>query len=337
MSEPVLLTGVSGFIGLHCAARLLQDGRRVRGTVRSTTKEAAVRAALARVVGDVGDRFEVAAADLSSDAGWDDAVRGCRDVLHVASPFPPAAPKHEDELIGPARDGTLRVLRACARARVRRVVLTSSMAAVQVGHDPGRPYDERDWSKVDGPMDAYSKSKTLAEKAAWDFVASLPPDERFELVAVNPAIVLGPLLDAQASTSLEVVGKLLRREVPGVPDLHMLWVDVRDVAAAHVLALTKPEAAGRRFVCVAGETSMHEIATTLARRFPDKRVPTRRVPDLVVRLVGLFDPTVRLVVPSLGKRPQADASALRGLGWSPRPVEPSLVDAAESLAAFGRA
>jgi dihydroflavonol-4-reductase len=333
MRGPVLVTGASGFIALHCIARLLQDGRSVRGTVRSkANREPAIRAALGP---DVGDRLELCDADLSSDAGWEAAAAGCQDVLHVASPFPPAQPKHEDDLIKPARDGTLRVLRACAKARVRRVVVTSSMAAVQEGTRPDRPYDERDWSVTDDAIDAYSKSKTLAERAAWDFVAALPEGERFELVAVNPAMVLGPLLDKDGSTSLEVVGKLLRKEVPGVPNLKLAMVDVRDVADAHMLALTKPEAAGKRFCCVAEIAPMHDVARILAERFPQRRIPTRKVPDFVVRIVGLFDETVKLVIPQLGRELAIDTSALRGLGWTPRGVGPMVVDTAESMIALG--
>lgn len=334
MTDRVLVTGASGFIALHCIARLLQDGRSVRGTVRSKAKkEAAVRKALGS---DVGERLELVDADLSSDAGWDEAAAGCKDVLHVASPFPPARPKHEDDLIKPARDGTLRVLRACAQAGARRVVVTSSMASVQYGTQPGRPYDERDWSVTDdGKIDPYSKSKTLAERAAWDFVASLPADRRFELVTVNPALVLGPLLDPDGSTSLEAVGKLLRREVPGVPDLSLAMVDVRDVADAHMLALMKPEAAGKRFCCVAHIASVQEVARLLAARYPQRRIATRMLPSFVVRAVALFDPAVKLVVPSLGRRIAVDTSALRALGWSPRGVEPMITDTAESMIAMG--
>ncbi len=332
----VLVTGASGFIALHCIARLLSDGHTVRGTVRSKAKrEPAIRKALGD---DVGDRLELVEADLSSDAGWDEAVAGCQDVLHVASPFPPARPKHEDELVKPARDGTLRVLRACARAGVRRVVVTSSMAAVQAGPPLDRPYDERDWSVTDdGTIDPYSKSKTLAERAAWDFVAALPADQRFELVTVNPSVVLGPLLDADFSTSHEVVGKLIRREVPGIPDLSLSMVDVRDVADAHMLALTKPEAAGKRFCCVAHIAPMQDVAKLLAKRWPERRVPTRMLPSFLVRIVALFDPAVRLVIPLLGKRFDVDASALRALGWSPRALEPTVLETAESMIAHGLA
>ena len=214
----VLVTGASGFIAQHIIVGLLRAGYRVRGTVRSLTRGDSVRKVIAAHV-DPGDRFDLVAAELTHDTGWAEAVRGCRFVMHVASPLPPKAVRDANELIVPARDGALRVLKAAVKERVERVVLTSSVAAVLYGHarDGSKTYDERDWSQLTKEVGAYEQSKTIAERAAWDYVEGLPAGEQIELVAMNPALVLGPVLGPDSSTSGELVRKLLRRELPAVP------------------------------------------------------------------------------------------------------------------------
>jgi dihydroflavonol-4-reductase len=329
----VLVTGASGFIGLHCVRELLQQGYRVRGSLRSPQREARLRAALAEHV-DVGDRLEFATADLASDDGWEAAVAGCTYVLHVASPLPRELPEHEDDLIVPAREGALRVLRAASDAGVARVVLTSSMAAVISGHRrDGRAFDESDWSLTE-KINPYEKSKTLAERAAWDFVAALPEDRMLELAVINPGLVLGPILEEDYGTSAEAVKKLLARELPGCPRLGYEVVDVRDVADAHVAAMTAPGAAGQRFCCVESFAWMSDIARILKRHFGPRgyRVPTLPLPDFLVRIVARFDGTVRLVVDDLGCHQQVSNERIkRVLGWQPRGLEETVVATGESL------
>ncbi|MBE7450941.1 MAG: NAD-dependent epimerase/dehydratase family protein [Kofleriaceae bacterium] len=335
----VLVTGASGFIAQHTIVRLLAAGYRVRGTIRSLARADATRAVLAAHA-EVGDRLELVAADLAADDGWADAARGCRFVLHLASPLPARPPRHEDELIVPARDGALRVLRAAVAARAARVVMTSSVAAVVYGHarDGSRVYDEGDWSQLGPEVGAYEKSKTLAERAAWDYLAGLPAGERVELCTINPGLVLGPLLAADVSTSGEVVRKLLARELPGCPDIGWAVVDVRDVAAAHLAAMTTPAAAGQRFIVAIEHASMLDIARILDAELGSRgfRVPTRRVPGWVLRLVSLWDRTARLAVQELGKRQDlSSARAREVLGWQPRSLREMVIDMAESMIAHG--
>ena len=337
--ELVLVTGGSGFIAQHCMLQLLAAGHRVRTTVRSLKREAEVRATLVAAGAEPGDRLQFAAADLTADAGWPEAVAGCAFVLHVASPFPINVPKHEDELIVPAREGALRVLRAARDAGVRRVVQTSSFAAVGYGHPQmARPFDESDWTNVDGPgLTAYAKSKTLAERAAWDFMAR--EGGAMELAVVNPVGVFGPVLGADVSTSIEIVKRMLDGALPAVPRITFGVVDVRDVADLHLRAMRSPEAAGERFLALAGDfLSMREIATVLKQRLGDaaRRVPTRELPDWLVRVVALVDQSAGQIVPELGKHKNATSEkARRVLGWSPIPAADALVATAESLVRLG--
>ncbi len=257
----VLVTGGSGFIGSHCILQLLAAGHQVRTTVRSQKREADVRAMLKEGGADPGDRLSFIAADLENDAGWSEAVAGCEYVLHVASPFPQNVPKNEDELIVPAREGALRVLRAARDAGVKRVVLTSSFAAIGYGQKPqNTPFDETNWTDPDGEdVRPYVKSKTLAERAAWDFIASEGGD--LELSVVNPVGVFGPVLGPDYSTSILLVQRLMDGAMPGCPRLYFGIVDVRDVADLHIRAMTHPGAKGERFLAVAGDfMSMRDIA-----------------------------------------------------------------------------
>jgi nucleoside-diphosphate-sugar epimerase len=330
----VLVTGASGFIALHCILQLLEHGYRARGTLRTPTREPALRNALAKHV-DAADRLEFVTADLTRDEGWLDAVRGCTYVLHVASPLPREVPKHEDDLIVPARDGALRVLRAASEAGVKRVVMTSSLAAVCYGHvrDGSRVFDENDWSLTEG-IGAYEKSKTIAERAAWDFVGGLPPERRPELVVINPGIVFGPILTDDWGTSGEVVRKLMRREFPGVPRLGWAPVDVRDVASAHLAAMTSPAAAGKRFCCAIEHAWMSDIAAVLNAHFADRgyRIPTRRLPSFLMRVVALFDKTARVALGDLDKRQDVSSARIRQtFGWKPRSLEEMVVSMGESM------
>lgn len=337
--ELVLVTGGSGFVGSHVIIQLLNAGYQVRTTVRSLKREGEVRDML-RVGGvDAGDRLSFAAADLTSDAGWAEAVAGCAYVHHVASPFPPAIPKHEDEVIIPARDGALRVLKAARDAGVKRVVLTSSYAAIGYGQPEQKaPFDETNWTNPDGDdVRAYTKSKTLAERAAWDFIAR--EGGALELSVVNPVAVLGPALAPDYSTSIMLIQRLMDGAMPGCPRLYFGIVDVRDVADMHMRCMTNPAAKGERFLALAGEfLSIAQIARILKRNLGPaaKRVPTLELPDFLIRMAARNDPAVQQILPELGKRKDGtNAKAKRVLGWAPRSNEEAIVATAESLIRLG--
>ncbi len=337
-AELVLVTGGSGFIGSHCIVQLLRSGYRVRTSMRSLTREGEVSEMLKRGGVEPGDTFSVVTADLMADAGWKEAVAGCSYVLHVASPFPIGVPKHEDDLIVPAREGALRVLRAARDAGVKRVVMTSSFAAI--GYDPARPsgmFTEKDWSDASGDIGAYVKSKTLAERAAWDFMAR--EGGALELAVVNPVGVYGPLLGPDFAASIEVVRRLMAGEIPGCPHISLNIVDVRDVADLHLRAMTNPAAKSERFLAVSGDCmSARQMAFLLKERMgaAARRVPTREIPDWTLRLAALFDPAIRQVVPDLGTVKRASGEKARSmLGWSPRPREDAIIASAESLLQLG--
>ncbi|HJX76285.1 MAG TPA: aldehyde reductase, partial [Gaiella sp.] len=326
--EQVLVTGGSGFVGAHCILALLAAGYRVRTTVRSLSREPEVRAMLARGGAQPGDALEFATADLLQDAGWADAVAGCSYVLHVASPFPGRDPKDENELIQPAREGALRALRAARDAGVTRVVLTSSFAAVGYGTQVlDRPYTEEDWTNPDADVSAYVKSKTLAERAAWDFIDR--EGGALELAVVNPVGILGPVLGTDLSSSIDLVLRLLKGRVPGLPRVSFGLVDVRDVADLHLRAMTDPAAKGERFLAAAdGILTIPEVAHVLREKLGEmaRRVPTRTLPDWTVRLAAAIDPSLREVSRRLGNhREVSNAKARRILGWAPRSNEELLV------------
>jgi dihydroflavonol-4-reductase len=329
----VLVTGATGFIAGHCIEELLSHGYPVRSTVRSTvTADVAHLHAIAR---RTGGSLEFAEASLDDDAGWAKAVDGCTYVWHLASPVPASLPRQEAELIRPAVDGTVRVLRAAAASgTVRRVVMTSSTDAIVHGHSlAGRVCTENDWSEPEH-LTPYPKSKFHAERAAWDFAADHP----VELVTVNPGLVLGPLQRKEQKTSMEVVRLLLARKLPAVPRLSFAVVDVRDVAAAHRLAMEIPHAAGNRYICANPAMWMGDIAEILQTAFgPDGyRVPTRTLPYWLMWANARFDKTVRLALSYYGVPVLVSADkAKEELGWVPRPARESITAAAESMIHYG--
>jgi dihydroflavonol-4-reductase len=334
-TKTVLVTGGSGFLGGWCLVELLRHGYRVRTTVRDLAREAEVRARVGSQV-DAGDRLSFFAADLGGDDGWAEAAAGCDYVLHVASPFPSAQPKDPDELIVPAREGTLRVLRAALDAGAERVVVTSSVAAVRGGvKSAPAPLTEADWTDGDNAdLQPYTRSKTLAERAAWDLVAER--GETAKLAVVNPGAILGPVLGDERSTSLGLVERLLKG-MPGTPRIGFSVVDVRDVADLQIRAMTAPEAGGERFIAVARFQWMADIAAVMRDRLGPAaaaKVPKRALPDFLVRAIGIFDPSVRSVAKQLGEKVELSAQKAESLlGWSPRPVEETIVDCARSLSA----
>jgi dihydroflavonol-4-reductase len=331
----ILVTGGSGFIASHVILKLLEDGHTVRATLRNPAREGEVHAMLAQGGYPDAARLSFVPADLDKDDGWAAAVEGCDDVHHVASPFPVGAPQHEDELIRPAREGTLRVLRAARDAGVRRVVLTSSFAAVGYGHPArARPFDETDWTDPDGgDVQPYMKSKTLAERAAWDFMAR--EGGSLELAVVNPVAVFGPTLGPDLSTSVMIVKMLMDGAIPVCPRISFGVVDVRDVADLHLRAMADPAARGQRFIATAGASmSLHEIAQVLRQRMgrAARRAPRLQIPDWLVHVSALFNPQVREALPHLGiVRHATSDKARRLLGWHPRSPDDALVATAESL------
>jgi nucleoside-diphosphate-sugar epimerase len=338
ITSPILVTGAGGFIAAHTILLLLEQGYRVRGTLRDLKREPELRATLAQHT-KATDALEFVRADLLQEQGWADAVRGCEYVIHAASPFPLHEPKDENELIAPARDGTIQVLKTAQAEGVKRVVIVSSSSAILPGHEgENRTFDEKDWARLDRPIGAYSKSKTLAERAAWEYITSAENTDGMELVSVNPGYVFGPFLDKHYATSMELVSTLMKHQVPGVSHSKFSFVDVRDVAAALSSAITVPEAAGKRFCCVTATSWLQSIALTLHKQFASRgyRVPTRQVPNILIRALGLFDPKVAIVVPALDWDYQVSNERAKAiLHWQPLPPEQTLVDMGESMIALG--
>jgi nucleoside-diphosphate-sugar epimerase len=328
--KTVLVTGGTGYLAAWCIVELLERDYRVRTTVRNPSREPEVRAAVGSLT-DAHTHLSIHSADLLSDEHWGHVTLGCDYVLHVASPLPVSQPKDPDELIVPAREGTLRVVGAALDAGVERVVLTSSVAAIRGGNE-GRRLDETVWTDLSSPgLTPYVQSKTIAEQAAWKLADERGARER--LAAVNPTVILGPLLGDDRSASLEVIERLLRG-MPAMPRLGFGFVDVRDVADLEIRAMTSAQAGGERFVANTGFLWMSEVAQVLRERLGPRasKVPTRIAPDLLVRAMALFDSGIRSFKDSLGKRTEYETTKAHDLlGWSPRPIEETITEAAESL------
>ncbi|MBC7986434.1 MAG: NAD-dependent epimerase/dehydratase family protein [Sphingomonadaceae bacterium] len=330
MSGTVLVTGGSGYIAGFLIRQLIEQGWTVHTTIRSLAKEAALRATLA--VDDA--KLRVFAADLTHDKGWADAVAGCSHVAHLASPLPVRAPKHEDELIVPAREGALRALRFARDAGVTRFVMTSSAAAIAYGRPRGTyTFTEADWTNLDHKdCYPYIKSKTIAERAARGWVAA--EGGGIEYCAINPSLVLGPVMSPDFSASVTVIRRMLEGRMPGLPDIGFGVVDVRDVADLHARALTAPNMAGERFIASGPFLKLIDVARILKQRLGPEaaKVRARRLPDWLVRLMARFDPSIRQVTGELGKIRNMDAShAKEVLGWEARPPDESIVASARSL------
>lgn len=331
--KKVLVTGASGFIGSHCVLRLLNAGYQVRGTIRDLSRADDLKKIFSNHTKETNN-LEFVQADLMKDDGWNEAVKDCIFVLHVASPVPIKLPKHEDDIIKPAKEGTLRVLKACIENNVERLVLTSSIAAICYGHyQRDKIYTETDWSNIDGPnVVAYPKSKTIAERAAWDYLND--QNSSLEMVAVNPCVVLGPALEKDFGSSLEIVRKIMAGEMPGTPRIGWPIVDVRDVAEMEILAMTNPKAPGNRYICANETMWMSEISQVLKENFPayKQKISIRTLPNWLVRLSSVFDSTIKSILTELDK-PQYVSSqkAIDQLGWSCRSNEEAIKAAAQSL------
>ncbi len=332
--ETVLVTGGSGYIAGWIIVQLLEQGYRVRTTVRSRSREAAVRNAVATQI-DPEDRLSFFAANLLEDHGWSDAVSGCNYVIHVASPMGQGEPKAD--LLGPAREGTIRVLKAAREAGVPRVVLTSSTVAakgsLKHGEAASVATNESTWTDLEEKgVSEYARSKTLAERAAWEFAEQT--SGIMELTTVLPGMVLGPVMTDTISGSVELISRMLTGKVPALPRIGFSLVDVRDLAALHIRAMRAPEAAGQRFLGVGEFLWMEDMAKLLRDHFGEQasKVPTRRLPDFVLRFAALFQYEARFMAPMLGQRTRFDVSkAASLLDWRPRPAPEVVLACASDL------
>lgn len=335
------MTGASGFIAVHVIRALLKQGFRVRGTVRDTKNERKTKP-LRECCPDAKHPVELVEADLLSDAGWAEAVSGCQYVVHVASPFPNAEPNHPDEVIRPAVEGTQRVLKFAADCgTVKRLVLTSTMGAVhgEVDEPVDREFDENDWTNVDFKgLETYAKSKTLAEKAAWDFVNNLGAGQKLELATVNPSLVFGPPLHGTYGTSVEVIKRLLDKTTPLIPYVNFAVCDVRDVAKAHVQALVVPDAAGKRHIVNTGNIWLKDVAHVLREELSGQGyyIPFLSAPNIGLWFIGFIDKSAKLLYPRLGKVYKFSNKRMREvLKVEPRPMRDTLVDTAHGLIQAG--
>ncbi|MEM9669569.1 MAG: aldehyde reductase [Pseudomonadota bacterium] len=337
--ETVLVTGATGFIASHTVLALLKKGYNVRGTARSAASAPKLTETLSAYAGEPVN-IEIFEADLMKDDGWAEAVEGCTYVHHIASPIPSNLPKDANELIIPARDGALRALKASKAAGVKRVVLTSSVAAIAYGWGDARPnpLTEEHWTNPDNHKDntVYTRSKVIAERAAWDYVNG--EGKGLELATINPVAVLGPVMSGDFSTSIEIVTQLMSGKIPAVPRVGFQIVDVRDVADLHVKAMEVPEAAGERFIAADEFYWFARLGEELAEAYPAyaKRIPSRGLPNGLVRFAAMFNPVLKQILPELGKQRNASNEKARTLlDWTPIPAFEAAKASADSLIKHG--
>ena len=333
--ETVLVTGGTGFIGLHCLQQLLDKGYKVRTTLRSESRKQEVMEAMKKHSSNC-ENLEFFIADLLNDDGWKEAVEGSKYVLHVASPFFLGEPENEDVFIKPAVEGTLRVLKACADSEVQKVVLTSSFAAVGYGHPREKEvYTEEDWSSVDGEISPYAKSKTLAEKAAWDFVENLEESKKFELTVINPVAVTGPMLTSDIGSSNDFLLKLISGSMPACPKIHMGYVDVRDVAKAHIFSMTEEKTNGERIIVSENEMFFAEVGKTL-NEAGFKKSPTKEMPNFLVKIMSLFVGELKTLLSALNRKGDIDKTKAKSFfNWDYISTEQSVTETAQQLQDMG--
>ena len=333
--ETVLVTGGTGFIGLHCLQQLLDKGYKVRTTLRSESRKQEVMEAMKKHSSNC-ENLEFFIADLLNDDGWKEAVEGSKYVLHVASPFFLGEPENEDVFIKPAVEGTLRVLKACADSEVQKVVLTSSFAAVGYGHSREKEvYTEEDWSSVDGEISPYAKSKTLAEKAAWDFVENLEESKKFELTVINPVAVTGPMLTSDIGSSNDFLLKLISGSMPACPKIHMGYIDVRDVAKAHIFSMTEEKTNGERIIVSENEMFFAEVGKTL-NEAGFKKSPTKEMPNFLVKIMSLFVGELKTLLSALNRKGDIDKTKAKSFfNWDYISTEQSVTETAQQLQDMG--
>jgi len=336
--KKVLLTGITGFLGSHTAIQLLEKGYHVIGTLRDIKRVASIKDVIAQHTTHI-DNLSFAEAEINDAGVWKTLMKDIDFVQHIASPFPKVMPKNEDDIIIPARQGNVNILSAAAAAGVKRVVITGSSSAVSYGQLPenkNRTYDESDWTDLNlsNDLTPYFKSKTIAEKAAWDFMAK--DTSGLELTVVCPGLILGPLLEQDFNASANVVIKMLDGSLPAVPKIGYDIVDVRSVASLLILAMEKTEAAGERYIGAAGYMTFSEIAAVLKNTYPKIKIPTRKLPNFMVRIFSLFDPTLNPILLDLGtKRLLNHSKAVNQLGWNPILPETAVITSALSILKLG--
>ena len=331
--DKVLVTGASGFIGLHCIAQLLQAGYQVRGSLRSRARESEIRNALSKVV-NTENRLEICELDLLKDDGWDEAVSGCDYVMHVASPLLDREPKDQDEIIRPAHEGLMRAIKSSVRNKVKRFVMTSSFSAIGYGHVKD-VFDESHWTDTTQKIGAYNKSKAIAEKAMWDYLDSLKDEEKIEAVAINPTLVIGASLSDDVGTSNVFLQKMLDGSYPVVPKVHFGYVTVKDTAKAHVAAMTHPHASGKRFILAERCMWLYEVNKIL-RKHGYKKAPIRQAPNLLMKFLALFNNEASAIAGFVGKTKFTNSENAKNiLKFSFENVEVGILEIAQQLESLG--
>ncbi|MDC3111192.1 MAG: SDR family oxidoreductase [Candidatus Pelagibacterales bacterium] len=331
--DKVLVTGASGFIGLHCIAQLLQAGYQVRGSLRSRARESEIRNALSKVV-NTENRLEICELDLLKDDGWDEAVSGCDYVMHVASPLLDREPKDQDEIIRPAHEGLMRAIKSSVRNKVKRFVMTSSFSAIGYGHVKD-VFDESHWTDTTQKIGAYNKSKAIAEKAMWDYLDSLKDEEKIEAVAINPTLVIGASLSDDVGTSNIFLQKMLDGSYPVVPKVHFGYVTVKDTAKAHVAAMTHPHASGKRFILAERCMWLYEVNKIL-RKHGYKKAPIRQAPNLLMKFLALFNNEASAIAGFVGKTKFTNSENAKNiLKFSFENVEVGILEIAQQLESLG--
>ena len=331
--DKVLVTGASGFIGLHCIAQLLQAGYQVKGSLRSRARESEIRNALSKVV-NAENRLEICELDLLKDDGWDDAVSGCDYVMHVASPLLDREPKDQDEIIRPAHEGLMRAIKSSVRNKVKRFVMTSSFSAIGYGHVKD-VFDESHWTDTTQKIGAYNKSKAIAEKAMWDYLDSLKDEEKIEAVAINPTLVIGASLSDDVGTSNIFLQKMLDGSYPVVPKVHFGYVTVKDTAKAHVAAMTHPHANGKRFILAERCMWLFEVNKIL-RKHGYKKAPIRQAPNLLMKFLALFNNEASAIAGFVGKTKYTNSENAKNiLNFNFENVEVGILEIAQQLETLG--
>ena len=331
--KKVLVTGASGFIGLHCIAQLLQAGYQVKGSLRSRARESEIRNALSKVV-NAENRLEICELDLLKDDGWDDAVSGCDYVMHVASPLLDREPKDQDEIIRPAHEGLMRAIKSSVRNKIKRFVMTSSFSAIGYGHVKD-VFDESHWTDTTQKIGAYNKSKAIAEKAMWDYLDSLKDEEKIEAVAINPTLVIGASLSDDVGTSNIFLQKMLDGSYPVVPKVHFGYVTVKDTAKAHVAAMTHPHANGKRFILAERCMWLFEVNKIL-RKHGYKKAPIRQAPNLLMKFLALFNNEASAIAGFVGKTKYTNSENAKNiLNFNFENVEVGILEIAQQLETLG--